>query len=334
MPSYLVCAEDSLAYEFVESIIITFGGTILKRCYIDISSNAGALIKEARENSLFKNDVVIVENVTKDSCDEIVNSTKFFGIDRLLVIKSKSTSSLSKKMIDFFNEKNCAFLFDPVYDTYGNININTFNYIEAWTKEIIKQKNIDIKEDDIIFIMTAHDYNIQKIKATLEKLQILGVPVTKNILLEICQDDSSYSFFKFFDHLYSKNIDDAFMFVEAIDSKIEPVPFLCFILDKLHMHCLVSEYSDLHDPEKIVDKIVQDSADMSKDWKPPHQYVIKLILNQVKKMNRKTIFYLYKYVYSIYYEYRRGDMSKESLKNSLKNFIVSYCFTETSKNTI
>ncbi len=289
------CLDDTLLYTLkilleIDNLNILFVG----------NSNSGkttllyALIREyyglKKDASLPENNILFINNLKEQGIQYFRNEMKTFcqshssiyGKKKLVIIDdidniNEQSQQVFRNYIDKYRNNihfisvcsNIQKVIESIQSRLQLIKLNPPNdsQIENIMNTIIKNENIEIDEESKIYLLLITNGSIRNLINYLEKMYILGEPITIELCKNICSNISFHEFEKYVEHLKQNELTDAiqllynihdygysvidildyfFSFIKLTnvldeETKYRIIPFLCkyiTIFHNVHEDCI------------------------------------------------------------------------------------------------
>jgi replication factor C subunit 3/5 len=231
------CLDDTLLYTLkilleIDNLNILFVG----------NSNSGkttllyALIREyyglKKDASLPENNILFINNLKEQGIQYFRNEMKTFcqshssiyGKKKLVIIDdidniNEQSQQVFRNYIDKYRNNihfisvcsNIQKVIESIQSRLQLIKLNPPNdsQIENIMNTIIKNENIEIDEESKIYLLLITNGSIRNLINYLEKMYILGEPITIELCKNICSNISFHEFEKYVEHLKQNELTDA-----------------------------------------------------------------------------------------------------------------------------
>jgi replication factor C subunit 3/5 len=231
------CLDDTLLYTLkilleIDNLNILFVG----------NSNSGkttllyALIREyyglKKDASLPENNILFINNLKEQGIQYFRNEMKTFcqshssiyGKKKLVIIDdidniNEQSQQVFRNYIDKYRNNihfisvcsNIQKVIESIQSRLQLIKLNPPNdsQIENIMNTIIKNENIEIDEESKQYLLLITNGSIRNLINYLEKMYILGEPITIELCKNICSNISFHEFEKYVEHLKQNELTDA-----------------------------------------------------------------------------------------------------------------------------
>ena len=231
------CLDDTLLYTLkilleIDNLNILFVG----------NSNSGkttllyAIIREyyglKKDASLPENNILFINNLKEQGIQYFRNEMKTFcqshssiyGKKKLVIIDdidniNEQSQQVFRNYIDKYRNNihfisvcsNIQKVIESIQSRLQLIKLNPPNdsQIENIMNTIIKNENIEIDEESKIYLLLITNGSIRNLINYLEKMYILGEPITIELCKNICSNISFHEFEKYVEHLKQNELTDA-----------------------------------------------------------------------------------------------------------------------------
>lgn len=231
------CLDDKLLYTLkilleIDNLNILFVG----------NSNSGkttllyALIREyyglKKDASLPENNILFINNLKEQGIQYFRNEMKTFcqshssiyGKKKLVIIDdidniNEQSQQVFRNYIDKYRNNihfisvcsNIQKVIESIQSRLQLIKLNPPNdsQIENIMNTIIKNENIEIDEESKQYLLLITNGSIRNLINYLEKMYILGEPITIELCKNICSNISFHEFEKYVEHLKQNELTDA-----------------------------------------------------------------------------------------------------------------------------
>uniref|UniRef100_A0A6C0KGF1 AAA+ ATPase domain-containing protein n=1 Tax=viral metagenome TaxID=1070528 RepID=A0A6C0KGF1_9ZZZZ len=231
------CLDDKLLYTLkilleIDNLNILFVG----------NSNSGkttllyALIREyyglKKDASLPENNILFINNLKEQGIQYFRNEMKTFcqshssiyGKKKLVIIDdidniNEQSQQVFRNYIDKYRNNihfisvcsNIQKVIESIQSRLQLIKLNPPNdsQIENIMNTIIKNENIEIDEESKQYLLLITNGSIRNLINYLEKMYILGEPITIELCKNICSNISFHEFEKYVEHLKQNQLTDA-----------------------------------------------------------------------------------------------------------------------------
>jgi|UniRef100_A0A6C0LU33 DNA polymerase-3 subunit gamma/tau len=231
------CLDDKLLYTLkilleIDNLNILFVG----------NSNSGkttllyALIREyyglKKDASLPENNILFINNLKEQGIQYFRNEMKTFcqshssiyGKKKLVIIDdidniNEQSQQVFRNYIDKYRNNihfisvcsNIQKVIESIQSRLQLIKLNPPNdsQIENIMNTIIKNENIEIDKESKQYLLLITNGSIRNLINYLEKMYILGEPITIELCKNICSNISFHEFEKYVDHLKQNELTDA-----------------------------------------------------------------------------------------------------------------------------